>query len=79
MPELGSCNRVLRVVERFGREFLMQRELLQKRFAQFGVVIDDHNRTSIGHEASEPVDVSAGAELAIKPLPSKGLTLHAFV
>ena len=37
-------------IDRFGVEFLVQRELLDQRFAQLGVVIDDQDFAGVGHE-----------------------------
>jgi hypothetical protein len=49
MPRLGFDKCRLRGFNRAGFEFLVQRELLDKRVAQFGVVIDHENFACVGH------------------------------
>ena len=46
---LGGLNALRPPVDRNSVEFLVQRQLFDQRLAQLGVIIDNQNRTLIGH------------------------------
>ena len=45
----GGLDAFRAAVHRNGIKFLVQRQLLDERVAQFGVVVDDQDRSFIGH------------------------------
>ena len=49
MAVLGRADPGRSGIHRHGVEFLAQRELLDQRFAQIGVVLDDENGRLAGH------------------------------
>ena len=58
MAGLGDLHALGAALARDRLELLVERELLDERVAQFGVVVDDQNLSAIGHCAG----------LAIRPL-----------
>ena len=51
LAALGRLHALGAAVDRDGLELLMQRQLLDQRVAQFGIVVDDQDGASVGHRS----------------------------
>ena len=54
LAALGRLHPLGAAVDRDGVELLVQRQLLDQRFAQFGIVIDNQDGTLVGHRSKAP-------------------------
>ena len=64
MAALGRLHPLGAGLGRDGLEFLMQGQLLDQGFAEFGIIVDDQNSTRIWHVEPPPARRASGANMA---------------
>ena len=61
-PALAACTPLVPLSTAIDFEFLVQRELLDQRFAQLGIVVDDQDLAGIRHSVSLAAGNGVGAK-----------------